>query len=102
MSPTTTQVSVAVLIAVAEEYWALNTGAAGTAPVLFMVTPTPSSIVVSPAPIEITVILLPTGNATELFGGIVTVTALALSEVITDLSSAKTAVYVVPIWALMA
>ena len=61
MSPTTCHVSVAILIAVAEECAILNTGAAGTAPVLLMVTPAPIAKLVRPAPIDITLILLPIG-----------------------------------------
>ena len=41
MSPTTLHVSVAVLIAVADECATLNTGADAVAPVLVIVTPAP-------------------------------------------------------------
>ena len=53
--------SVAIFIAVADECAILNTGAAGTAPVLFIVTPAPIAKFVRPAPIDTTVRLVPIG-----------------------------------------
>jgi hypothetical protein len=63
----------------AAEKAARNVGAVAVAPVLDIVTPEPCVIVVVPlAPIFITLIIDPTGNATELSGGIVIVVALVL------------------------
>ena len=78
MSPTTCHVSVAVFIAVADECAILNTGAAGTNPVLLMVTPAPIAKLVRPAPIDMTVRLAPIGYATDELGGIVITTVPAL------------------------
>ena len=89
-------------MAVADEYCALNIGAAAVAPVLVIVTPAPAAKLVSPAPIDITVILAPIGYATDEFGGIVMATVAALLEVTILPASASTKVYVVPVWALIA
>ncbi len=79
-------------MAVADEYCALNIGAAAVAPVLVIVTPAPAAKLVRPAPIDITVILAPTGYATDEFGGIVMATVAALLEVTILPASASTKV----------
>lgn len=101
MSPTTCHVSVAILIAVAEECAILNTGAAGTAPVLLIVTPPVAAKLVRPAPMDTTVRLAPIGYATLELSGIVITTVAALLEVTMSPASPNTNVYAVPVCALM-
>jgi hypothetical protein len=76
-------------------FCALNFGAAEVAAVDVIVTPEPAAKVVSPAPIDATLICWPAVN-TE--GGIVKVIADAL-DIVTNLfsASAATRVYVVPV-----
>ena len=92
MSPTTLHVSVAVLIAVADECCALKTGADAVAPVLVIVTPPVAAKLVNPAPIEITVMLAPIGYATLELRGIVITTVETLLEVTILPASANTKV----------
>ncbi len=82
MSPTTSHVSVKYLIAVADEYLALSTGAVATAPVEFNVTPPAATIAVEGcAPIHARPTCAPIGIGIVAFNGRVTVTAPALLRV---------------------
>ena len=78
MSPTSSHVSVAVFINDPELYCTLNFSFESADP---MVTPLPWAMVVCPAPMEATFTTVPTGKATELFGGTVRVFAEAFDIV---------------------
>jgi hypothetical protein len=87
-----------VQITVAAEYLARSIGAIALAPVEVIVT-APPEIVVSPTPIDCTLICSPAANTPV---GIVIVTAEPLEEVTSFPESPATRVYVVPVCSLKA
>jgi hypothetical protein len=83
------KVLLAVQIIVQAEFCARSIGAADVAPVDVIVTPTPATKLVRPAPIDCTFICSP---AVKIAGGIVITTALALDDVTNLLESEATKV----------
>src|SRR5690349_23680218 len=77
------------------EYWARDTAAAGT-----FVAPVPAANVTSPAPSPTKSMDDPMGKATAESCGSVTVMPAALVRVTSVPRSARTGVYVVPVWLL--
>ena len=102
MSPIAIQESVPSLRRVMAEFCTRVLGVADVAPVETTVTPEAPETVTCPAPNWTRSTQAPIGNGTDELSGIVTAIADALARVISEVSSAITSVYEVPVWVLIA